>query len=106
MLTAVPSVPHVELADPQGRWDRALTEIADAREVLWGNDQRTTPITPDEEARRIIHWLHHPRDRIAGKHLHPRINDDRIVAHNLAVARALQQLEQQATTQETRDRDA
>jgi len=103
MLTVVPTVPHVELADPQQQWNRALTEIADAREVLWSDAPRTTPITPNDEARRIWWRLLHPKARTVGPYLHPPIDNATVVQHNLAVARALHQLEQQQSTNPKED---
>ena len=100
MLQVVPTVPHVELADPQLRWGRALSEIADAREVLWSDADRSTPITPDTEAARLFRLLHaghqYGADIPTGRSLHLPIGDARMVEHNLAVARALQRLEQHA----------
>ncbi len=99
MRTVVPTVPHVELADPQLRWDRALSEIADARELLWSDTPRTTPITPEDEADRLYRLVQsnqqYGRDITIGPHFHPPIRMEQVVEHNLAVARALQQLEQQ-----------
>jgi len=98
MRTIVPTVPHLDLADPHLQWDRALSEIADAREVLWSDAPRLAPITPDDEACRIDRLMQanqqYGRDIKAGPHLHPPVGDDQVVAHNLAVARALQRLEQ------------
>lgn len=93
MLEAVPTVPHVAVTDPQLQWDRALTEIADAREVLWSDTPRTTPITPDDEARRVFDVVRQKRPLSTGPYFHPPIADASIVAHNVAVARALQRLE-------------
>jgi len=95
MRTIVPTVPHLDLRDPHQQWNRMLTEIADAREVVWSAVRRTTPLTPDDEAARIFHLLHHPQDRTTGTYLHPPISDDQIVEHNLLVARAFKRLEQQ-----------
>jgi hypothetical protein len=94
MLEAVPTVPHVEVADPPLHWERALAEIADAREVLWSDAPRTTPITPDEEARRVFEVVRKQRSLRIGPYLHPPIDDTALVAHNVAVAQALQRLEQ------------
>jgi hypothetical protein len=99
MRAVVPTVPHLDLADPQLRWGRALSEIADAREVLWSDAPRALPIMPNDEADRLFHLLRtnrqYGRDRKVGPHLHPPISNERVVEHNLAVARALQRLEQQ-----------
>jgi hypothetical protein len=107
MLQAVPTVPHVVVADPQLQWSRALTEIADAREVLWSTEHRTTPITPDEEAARLFRLLQanhqYGRDIRAGSSLHPPLEDATIIAYNVAVARALQHLEQQHLTSTTKE---
>ncbi len=71
--------------------------------MVWSNEYRVAPIAPDDEARRIFHLLHHPHDRIAGKHLHPPLGDEHVVAHNLAVALLLQRVEQQGTAPDRED---
>jgi hypothetical protein len=107
MLAVVPTVPHVELTDPHLQWNRALSEIADAREVLWSDTHRSTPITPNDEAERLFRLLQsnrqYGRDMRAGTSMHPPLEDEHVVEHNLAVALLLQRLEQQGTAPDRED---
>ena len=85
--------PSIHLQNEQLRDLRLLTEIDDAREMIWSQVPRTQPITPDEEAQHLFDLLRSNQTvEQPGEYMLPAIRGD-AVKHHLSVAKQLQQLE-------------
>ncbi len=92
--TMVQIVPSVQLDCEQIQSLRVLIEISDARQVIWSQERRTQPITPEDEAKHLLQLIctHTEYDK-PGEH-HPALTHDRnIVKHNTAVAKHLKSLQ-------------
>lgn len=87
-------VPSVQLHNNQLLNIRALIEISDARQIIWSQIPRHTPITPRDEARLLFYLLQRSTVIIGpGPYVPPPINRRSVVRYNLAVAAQLERLE-------------
>ena len=86
-------VPSIHLPNEQLRDLRVLTEIEDARDVIWGQVPQTQPMKAREEAAHLFHLLRN-NDIISqpGEHIPPSIQGN-VLKHNVAVARYLRRFE-------------
>ncbi|MBV9615231.1 MAG: hypothetical protein JO031_07235, partial [Ktedonobacteraceae bacterium] len=93
-------VPDVQLACEQAHDLRVLIEISDARQVIWSQQQRTAVITPQDEARHLLHLLHkNVVLATPGEHQPPPTRHKPIVKHNVLTARHLKSLQKPVPTQ-------
>jgi hypothetical protein len=86
-------VPRVHLPYEELRSIRAPLEIDEAREVLWSHHPRTTPITARAEASLLQQLLADQRTIDAAGPYQPPPTQREPHAHNLAVAKLLQEAE-------------
>ncbi len=90
--TMVNIVPGVQLpCEAPVRDLRILIEISDARQIIWSLEQRLKPVTPQEEARYLLHLMHKKTVLTTpGTHSPPPTSRKNIIKHNVIVAQHLQ----------------
>lgn len=89
--TMVRIVPGVQLRCEPVHDLRILIEISDARQVIWSFQQHLKSITPQEEAKYLLHLIHNNTVLMApGEYSPPPTILKNIIKHNVIVAKRLQ----------------
>jgi hypothetical protein len=97
--TMVQIVPSVQLDCEQIQHLRVLIEISDARQVIWSQERRTQPITPEDEANHLLQLIRtHTGYEKPGEYPPALMHDRKVVKYNLAVARHLKSLRGDSAT--------